>query len=144
MKVIRDVSGFVGNWASGLLDESIPEGSLSLGVINDKDELIGAVVVTQRSRDNIMIAVCGTSPRWAQRGPLSEMFTALYNELDKTRITCMVSESNDRSLRLTRGLGFREEGRLRQAGSNGEDMILFGMLKEECEYLLPQEPDEIA
>lgn len=41
----------------------------------------------------------------------------------------MVSERNAPSLKLKRGFGFIEEGRMRRAGSHGEDIIDFGMLK---------------
>lgn len=137
MQVIRDVSGFVGMWASGLLDNSIPEGSMSMGVIDDSGKLIGAVVIVERTADNTIISVCGTTPRWAQRHILEEMFGVLFNDMGKKRLTCMVSVDNERSLKFTRGIGWQQEGVLRKAGSEGEDLVVFGMLKEECEYLPP-------
>lgn len=51
------------------------------------------------------------------------------------RINCLISQSNRMSLRLTRHFGWTQEGRIRCGGAEGEDLLLFGMLREECRWI---------
>lgn len=51
------------------------------------------------------------------------------------RITCMVSEYNQRSIRFTEHMGLTLEGRKRRAGPHGEDWLMYGLLREECRWL---------
>lgn len=50
-------------------------------------------------------------------------------------ISCAIEASNIRSLALCSNMGFIEEGRLRQSAINGEDVIMMGLLKNECRFL---------
>lgn len=141
MQIIRDTSGFVANWASTIIGSPLPEGAMSFGVLNDNNQLVGAVTLHDIKKHLLSLSVAGTNPRWASRKNLKSMFEVMFNEMDKNLITVLVSANNVASLRLTRGVGFREEGRLREAGPDGEDMIIFGMLKRECEFLDPPRDD---
>lgn len=50
------------------------------------------------------------------------------------RITVLVSSNNFRSKRFVEHLGFTQEGRLRCGAPDG-DLLVFGMLKEECRWI---------
>jgi len=57
-----------------------------------------------------------------------------FDELNLNRIQLSVLSSNERAIRLYNGVGFREEGRLRQAQyKHGQylDVLLMGLLREE-------------
>lgn len=63
------------------------------------------------------------------------MFHVPFYMLGANRITARIRESNTRSAQLVYRLGFRLEGTVRQGYKDGEDMLLFGMLKQECRWL---------
>lgn len=59
-----------------------------------------------------------------------------FHQCQLSRITCLISELNQPSLRFTRRFGgWVHEGTLRKAGPDGEHLLLFGMLREDCRWL---------
>lgn len=61
-----------------------------------------------------------------------------FGMLACSRITCRVLETNAPMVALIERLGFTAEGRLRKA-LNGRDVLIFGMLKEECPWARNQQ-----
>lgn len=51
------------------------------------------------------------------------------------RVSFLIEAGNYRSRRLVERLGARQEGTMRCAGATGGDLILYGMLREECGWL---------
>lgn len=76
-----------------------------------------------------------THPSWCCKRFLKKAFRAAFCDLKCRRIGILVRSDNEKSLKLVRGLGFSEEGRLRAIGENGEDCYVFSLLKEECRFL---------
>lgn len=74
-------------------------------------------------------------PGWLTRKFIVQALAYPFVQRRQRRLTCLVSERNLPSLQFTRHFGWKEEGRLRQAGPSGEDMLLFGMLAAECAWL---------
>jgi len=71
------------------------------------------------------------------RGTIRHVFDYPFNQLGVNRITAMIDVNNDSSIRLARQLGFTHEGTLRQGSPvNCGDLLVFGMLKGECNWLL--------
>lgn len=69
---------------------------------------------------------------------LKWVFDYPFNQLGLKRISSLVSAHNAASNLLTGKRGGVLEGTMRQAGENGEDMLLYGMLREECSWLSPK------
>jgi hypothetical protein len=55
-----------------------------------------------------------------------------FGQLKVPRITGEVVASNERAIRTAEKLGFKIEGMKRKAAKNGEDMVVLGLLPEEC------------
>ena len=72
--------------------------------------------------------------RWMTRGFLHAMFDYPFGQLGKRRITALVSRKNRRARRFAENLGFKYEGTVRHALQT-DDLILYGMLREECRFL---------
>lgn len=75
----------------------------------------------------------------ASQGGLSRefmraVFGYVFHDLNCRRCTGRVSASLPWARQLPR-LGFKEEGRLREAAPDGGDTIIFGMLRHECRWL---------
>lgn len=72
---------------------------------------------------------------WAKPEVLRRLFAYPFEDLGCNRITVTIEESNERSLRVCRHLGFIEEARLQGAASDGGDVIVLRLFKEECRWI---------
>jgi len=70
------------------------------------------------------------------RGVLASFFDYGFNHLRCKRITCLIEKNNEKSIRLCSRIGFTHEGTLRQASPSGNDLLIFGMLAQECRWFL--------
>lgn len=82
----------------------------------------------------IHVATRGTR-RWASRRFLAHVFAYPFITCELRRLTSLVAFDNKPALRLNQKLGGVREGLLRQAGPNGEALVVFGMLREECRWI---------
>ena len=57
-----------------------------------------------------------------------------FKVADCRRITTRVDETNSLAIRHNKLFGFKHEGTLRQASPEGNDILVFGILKEEYRY----------
>ena len=96
-------------------------------------EIQGGVVFTNCTPTNVNAAIVLEAPLTRQF--LRAVFFYPFLQLKVKRISALVDASNERSLNLTRKLGFKQEGRLREAAPDGGDTLVFGILKSECRYL---------
>jgi RimJ/RimL family protein N-acetyltransferase len=95
-------------------------------------ELTAAVMYDNFTHINIDAHVRGTYwPRYFLR----ETFRYPFNQLKVTRLTARVPALNKASQEFVRRLGFHFEGCVRKALAGGEDLIVYGMLKDECRWL---------
>jgi hypothetical protein len=96
-------------------------------------ELKGGVVYTNFSPGNVVASVAMDAP--FTRKYLYAIFYNPFIAWKVRHMTCMVEESNVKSLKLCRHLGFVDRGRLPESAVNGEDVIILGMLKRECRWI---------
>ena len=96
-------------------------------------ELEGGVVYTNYSVGNVFASIALDAP--LRRRFLFAIFFNPFVAWRVRHISCAIEQSNLQSIRLCSHLGFREEGRLREAAVNGEDIIMMGMLKRECRWI---------
>ena len=104
----------------------------------ERNDVLRAVVVfdTFSQGDCLVHVASDGSGRWFDRGFAVHAMAYPFIQLGNRRISAVISTLNERSLRFTRHFGgWKEEGRLREAGEDGEDMIVFGMLRRECPFL---------
>lgn len=97
---------------------------------------VGVVVFDTWTDTGCQVHVASNgSQRWISRIFVMEAFAYPFMTAQRKRISALVSVNNAPSLRFCRAFGWKEEGVLREAGPDGEDMILFGMLQRECRFL---------
>lgn len=88
----------------------------------------------------VSIATDG-SKRWASRATFRAICAPPFTQWGLARMTFLVSETNEASLRMMRKTdgrfvtGAREEGRLRAAFPGDVDGIVFGLLRTECKWI---------
>ena len=81
------------------------------------------------------VIIAADSPRWCRPGILRELFAYPFETCGCSRLTAVIRDGNEKSIRLCKGLGFRQEGVLRRGYNGRTNALLFGLLKNECKWL---------
>lgn len=108
--------------------------AIGLGLMGADGRIVCGVVLNNRTNHDAHIHLA------SERGGFSRRFLRAiadyaYNQLGVRRMTVCIRSSNTASISVTERVGFVLEGRQRSAYPNGEDKLLFGMLREECQWL---------
>ena len=85
----------------------------------------------------IHIATDGTAT-WPGRdfdNLLTRIFAYPFRQCGYARLTALVAASNTRSVQLVTRRGGVLEGSMRKAAVDGGDLLVFGMLREECRWV---------
>jgi RimJ/RimL family protein N-acetyltransferase len=84
------------------------------------------------------VSVAVDDPKaFMSRGFLRAAFSYPFNEADKEILIARVRSDNARSLRLQRGLGFREVHRIRDGFGRGVDFVVMELRRHECRWIAP-------
>lgn len=102
-------------------------------VIGDAGKPCGAVTLTRKSATEVELGALGHD--MARKDLLKALFRYVFDTMGARRVSSLSWAASKRSARALRCLGFIEEGRKRQYGADGEDLILWGMLRHECRFL---------
>lgn len=135
MRIVLDKpGGAIHRWAV----ERIPhyEGTdddVTLGVMS-QDRLLAAFIYSGRTKAQTTINLAAISPKWCHPDVLGSVFSYAFNELGHKRITAMIDINNERSLRLTKGVGFTQEGVAKEILDKPKGHVAFlRLLKAEFE-----------
>lgn len=107
----------------------------ALGVVRNQ-KLVGGVIYHNYSRHGIEVTGAFDDPRWALPQTMRALFDYPFQQLGCVRITAVIAKKNKRSRRLCEGLGFRLEGVARKGFDGKQDACIYGMLREECKWLM--------
>jgi len=123
------------DWAERELDVTFFGDARALGWGNDEE--IRAVAVYERwsGNDACVHLVSDNKPGWLCRQFLASGFYYPFVTGGLRRITGLVPANNERAIRLNQHFGYREEGRMRFGVDDETDLIVMGMLKEECRFI---------
>jgi RimJ/RimL family protein N-acetyltransferase len=99
-------------------------------------ELVAGTVYNMRAGSNILAHVASDGSRhWLTAPYLAACFRYPFLQLGCSRITGLVRADNVDAQRFDEHLGFKREGQLRAACTDGTDLIVYGMLKSECRFI---------
>ena len=118
--------------AENKLELRFPSGTTWIASRYDDGSLAGVAVFTSVAKGNCFLHVASQSSRWFSPAFCQAMFHHPFVTLGCRRLTASIAADNSACLRLARHVGFREEGYLR--GFDFGDLVMFGMLKEECKW----------
>ena len=123
-------------WVGARIDENdFGQGAVSIGLVED-GELIAGVVFNLYNGPSILMHVAAVpGKRWMTRDYLFRCFAYPFLQLQCNRISGLVRADNFAAQRFDEHLGFVREGVVRKGADDGTDLILYGMLKEECRWL---------
>lgn len=122
-------------WASQRAKSRFRDDAKTIG-IKDESGIRGVVVFDSFTTTGCWVHVASDgSKRWITRELIIRVFAYPFIQLGYPRINSFASVNNHDAVNFNEAFGWKREGLLRQAGEDGEDLILFGMLRSECRYL---------
>lgn len=111
----------------------------SLGVASANKPVAGLVFNWFRNEkhgNDVRVTIAAeTRIPWAREPVLKQLFDYPFNKWGCARVTAIIKEGNESSVKFCRHLGFRKEGVLRRAWDGKTNAMVFGLLKHECRYL---------
>lgn len=114
---------------------AIMSGMKGLGLERDGDLVAGVLYEGYNGHNVWMHVAAEPSKQWLNRQYLHYCFHYPFNEMGVKRLTGYVEASNEQARRFDEHLGFKQEAVLRGAASDGGDVILYVMRREDCRYL---------
>ena len=110
----------------------------ALGVVRD-GELLGGIVYHNYRGHDMEISGGFTHPRFISPDVLGQLYSYPFVQLGCARITTVTAKSNRRARRVNEGMGWRLEG-VHPRGLDGvEDAVSYGMLREDCPWIVDRE-----
>lgn len=107
----------------------------AIGIRSDGG-LHGVVVFDSFTTTGCWVSVASDGSRqWMTREYIVRVFAYPFLQLGHPRLNSFVSVNNQDAIRFNESFGFTREGLMRQAGHEGEDLIMYGMLRSECRWL---------
>lgn len=120
-------------WAGRILKSDFTN-CPALGVLRN-NELVAACVYAELRNNgeynDVRLHIASTTPRWATRDTISELLNYAFDDLNCNRVTGIVPVSNKKAIEFDKGIGFKQEGYHRQAGTDGEDCVSLALLRDE-------------
>ena len=117
------------------VDENDFGAAIGIGQYKDGKIIAGVVYNLYNGPSICMHVASEPGSRWLTRDFLFRVFAYPFIQLGCNRVTGLVRVDNIEARRFDEHLGFKQEGVIRRGASDGTDMILYGMLREECRWL---------
>lgn len=126
----------VNEWVSNKIhgDDKFPPEAPSIGML-ENGKIVGGVVYTMYTGTGIMMNVAGGYKGWINREFLRVAFNYPFKQLGCTRVSGLIRVDNHVALDFDTRLGFKREGVIRKGDYDGTDLVLMGMLREECKWI---------
>jgi RimJ/RimL family protein N-acetyltransferase len=126
---------FLCDWCAKRIGQDEFRNATAVGYANHSG-LIAVVVLHDLSPPNVFLSWAATTPRWMTRQTICMIYDWAYNQLGCSRITGLVERKNKRARKIDEGLGMKLEGVLRKASPSGQDLFVYGLLKNEADGLI--------
>lgn len=110
-------------------------GMKGLGLERDGELIAGVVYEGFNGRNVWMHVAAEPGGKWLNKEYLRYCFHYPFEELGCTRVSGYVEANNLAARRFDEHLGFRREAVLEGAASDGGDVILYVMRREDCRYV---------
>lgn len=130
LRVIAWVAPRVGEWVERLIP------GIGIGVERD-GRLIAGVVFNRITNTSADVHVALTSAHAASKALLRLTFDYAFRQLALRRLTAYVREDNTACRRLVQHMGFTLEGLMRHVCTDGTNVLVYGMLREDCRWAKP-------
>ena len=114
--------------------EGIGQDCAAVSLVNDQGEFLAVCVFSSYIGTNIdMHLAARPGAHWLSRSYYNAVMALPFDVLQVPRITGLIRGSNLHTQRFAARMGFQYEGRMRKIFADGEDLVLYGFLREEFE-----------
>lgn len=120
-------------WAKKIIGiEGLTGKVASVSLVDDNNEFVAVTVFSAWTGTNIDMHIAARpKSHWLSRSFFNASFELPFLVLEVPRVTGLIRASNLDAQRFVSRLGFSWEGRMRKAFPDGEDLVLYGMLRED-------------
>ena len=133
--IVYNEDALIVPWVAERIHETDFGACSSIGQIEDGQVICGVVYNWYLGSSVAMHVAAEPGKRWLTREFLYAVFAYPFLQLNCNRVTGMVRVDNWKARKLDEHLGFVQEGIVRQLTHDKTDMILYGMLKDECRWI---------
>lgn len=135
MRIVLDEPERFGEFAKARIGHVTNWGEHQVIGLECDGKPIAAVVFNLYSGADIALHVAALpGKRWATRAYLRACFGYAFDQLKVRRVSAFVASANT-ARRFVEHLGFKREGLMRECLPDGDDIVVYGMLKRECRFL---------
>jgi RimJ/RimL family protein N-acetyltransferase len=131
-RILLYADDLVAGWMAAQTGQSITPPYTSFAMISPDGQISGAVLFNDLQEASVEVSI--VAPRAVSRALLRLAAQHAFGELQCNRVTARTRASSLTVRRFIEKAGFRQEGVLRSYYQDGDDAILFGMLKSECRW----------
>jgi RimJ/RimL family protein N-acetyltransferase len=85
-------------------------------------DLVSGIVLNGMTDSNATCHIAVSKPTKSLSELLDHAFVYAFGQLKLRRLTAFIEEANEKSLKLNRHIGFVDEGVMKSAGTNGQDI----------------------
>lgn len=114
--------------------DGIGQDCAAVSLVDDQGEFLAVCVFSSYIGTNIdMHLAARPGAHWLSRSYFNAVMALPFDVLQVPRITGLIRGSNLHTQRFAARMGFQYEGRMRKIFADGEDLVLYGFLREEFE-----------
>ena len=120
-------------WAEKQLNLVLPQDAVCLGQVID-NELRAVVVYCNFQGKSCQIHICSVGNHWMSKELVNAIFDYPFEKMGLKVILGVISGKNEKSLKLSRKLGFKDVAKIPDAHDDG-DLVILTMRPEDCRWL---------
>jgi len=108
----------------------------AIGVLDSKGGVMAGIVYNNYRGSNIELQFASENPKWATPQNIGLLLSYPFDHVGVPRVTSVVNKRNRRIRRFLEGIGFKNEGTLRNClllpDGKLENAIIYGMIRREA------------
>lgn len=128
--LIFDDKDRVGKWVAEKVDQVSSWGDFYAMGAEVKGEIVSGVVFNNFNEANSTCHIAVSKPNRLFLELLDHAYGYAFGQCGLKRLTGLVASDNHKALKLDKHIGFVEEGVMRQAGRQGQDVIMLVLWPE--------------
>jgi hypothetical protein len=126
----------VGDFMSEKMGQDFTPPYTAIGILGTDGQLCGGMLFNAYVEGDVEVTCY--APGRLLRGPIRAGCAYAFETLGCNRMSARTRASSLAVQVVLRKIGFQQEGTLREYYTDGEDAVLFGLLKRNCKWLQPR------